>query len=519
MVKPPNILIIDLGSQFTLLIKRTLQELGFRSVVLNPGRAAPWIAKHPDLQAVILSGGPASVYEKDAPRPPEGILELRRADGSFAPVLGICYGMQWMVQEMGGSVEQNATHREYGRSQILLNGGSAACRLFLDTPDSQEVWASHGDSVSQLPSSMMVVAQNRQNGIVACMSNDRRLIGVQFHPEVQHTPFGAKMLDNFAHQISGCKQDWIPSSLVDDIRGHALETLAGKKAVIGFSGGVDSCTNAAILAPVMKKDLLAVTIDAGNLREGEVDEICEHARIIGLQHLVLSLKHHFVPAVGSTTDAGKKREIFSKIYEEILCRSARNFGAMGVVQGSLAPDRIESGATGGAVIKRHHNVGGEYPGLIQLHVLGELFKDEVRTLARDALNLPERIWRRHPFPGPGLFLRLIGVAATPESLEIARWADARTKDILVHHEILNRLSQYLVGFAALQTVGVKGDAPVYSGMALVRAVETNDFMTARGSYFPEDVAREINRTLTKHPNIVRALFDPTDKPPATTEFE
>ncbi len=509
----PHILIVDLGSQYTLVIGRTLRELGFRSVILDPKRAGKWIAQHrADLKAVILSGGPSSVYDTDAPQPPTGVLELG------LPVLGICYGMQWMAQALGGKVEPAAGHREYGASRITLTGGDYGSWLFLGLPNEQSVWTSHGDTVTVPPPGFRVAARNPENGTAAFFHPEQQLMGVQFHPEVHHTPHGKAMLKNFAQVVAACTPDWRPTALVDAIRETAINSIGDQKAVIGFSGGVDSTTIAAILSPVLGKRILGVTIDAGNLRQNETVEIARHAAAAGLTHAVIERSERFIRAVGVSTDSEEKREAFKHAYRETLTHAAQQFGATTVIQGTLATDRIESGATGGDTIKSHHNVGLTFEGLAQIHPVDHLFKYEIRALAEE-LKLPESVCHRQPFPGPGLFLRIVGVPVTVELLELVRWADAEVRRILEAHGLYHGLSQLVVSYLGVKTVGVKGDKRKYGGMLMVRAVDTQDFMTAKGVYLPEDVFREINSTLVKHPSIVRAVLDPTDKPPATTEPE
>lgn len=508
----PKILIIELGSQYTLLIERTLRELGYRSVVLNPERAAKWIGKNP-LNAVILSGGAASVYDKDAPKPPEGILSLSAETGTAVPILGICFGMQWLVKRFGGTVGSVEGKREYGEAVIRL--ARSPGKLFSRMPRDQRVWMSHGDSVTSLPEGFGVLASS-STGAIAAMGNGS-VWGVQFHPEVTHTRYGRTVLRNFM-EIAGCEKDWVPLSMIDSIQNEVLGELGDRTAVIGFSGGVDSTTLAAILSPVLGDRLRPVAIDGGNLREGEVDEIMAHAAAAGVALSIVDAKEAFRRALDGVTDAEEKRARFRKVYADILVSEAKRMGAQAVLQGTLAPDRIETGATGGAPIKTHHNVGLDMGGLLQVHPLGDLFKYEVRALAK-AVDLPKSVWNRQPFPGPGLFIRVVGTPATPEKLAIVRWADARVREVLERAGVYDTLAQLVVAYVGVNTVGVKGDGRVYRGAIVVRAVETADFMTVRGVHLSDAVEDEICSVLTGHPDIVRVWFDPTKKPPATTEME
>ena len=512
MAHLPNVAIIELGSQYTLLIERTLRELGVRSVILDPKRAKSWLEKHP-LKAVILSGGAASVYDDDAPQPPKEVLSLRREDGKPIALLGICYGMQWLTHQLGGEVKAIDGNREYGDATIRLSG--SADSFFADTPNSQRAWMSHGDSVTTLPQGFTVLARSEAD-TVAAMQNGS-VWGVQFHPEVSHTPHGKTILTNFL-RFAECEQDWEPSSVVASIQANATAHLGNERVIFGFSGGVDSTTVSAILAPVLGERLQAVTIDGGHLREGELEEIKRHAEAAKVSLRIMDARDEFNAVMHDTIDAEEKRRRFKQVYTSLFIRAAQDFGATAVLQGTLAPDRIESGATGGAVIKSHHNVGLDMGNLLQLHPIDYLFKYEVRALAKE-VGLPESVWNRQPFPGPGLFLRVVGVPATPDKLDIVRWADARVREILIRHGLYDQLSQLVVSYMGINTVGVKGDARVYRGSIVVRAVETIDFMTAEGVWFPKLAVNEIKRVLTSHPEIVRAWFDPTDKPPATTEME
>ena len=510
----PKVAIIELHSQTTLLIERTLRELGVRSVILDPKRAAGLFKANP-FQAVILSGGAASVYEDGAPQPPEEVLSLLREDGQQVAILGICLGMQWLAQRLGGQVAPVSGNREYGKAVLNLAGSGISDEFFSETPRNQTVWMSHGDSVISLPEGFAALAHSKA-GTIAAMRKGH-IWGVQFHPEVTHTEYGKMMLRNFL-RFAGCGQDWAPSSLVDSIRENTLKQLGDGKAVIGFSGGVDSTTLTAILAPVLPERLLAITIDGGQLREGELEEIRNHAGAAGVELLVIDAREEFAEAMAGITDAAEKRVRFKKVYVAILTREAKRFGATHVIQGTLAPDRIESGLTGGVEIKGHHNVGNDMGDLVQLHPIGDLFKYEVRALAQE-IGLPESVWGRQPSPGPGLFIRVVGVPATPDKLEIVRWADARVREILERRGIYGKLAQLVVAYIGVDTVGVKGDARAYGGAIVVRGVETIDFMTARGVHLPDDVEDEISTLLTSHPKIVRVWYDSINKPPATIEYQ
>ncbi len=512
----PKIVIVDLGSQYTLVIERTIRELGMRSVVLSPERAGKWIATH-EVNAIILSGGAASVYEKNAPQPPSDLLRILR-EGTYVPVLGICYGMQWISQHLGGKVESVTASRDYGPAEVIIESSG---KLFAGIDSNvQKVWASHGDTVTVTPPGFAVTARSVADNSIAAMEDlDGNVFAVQFHPEVTHTPEGKLILRNFLQGIAGCKGDWEPSSIVTEVQDRLKAGIApDEKAIFGFSGGVDSTVLAALAAPVLGKRLLAVVIDGGHLRENEMDEIHRHAAAADVQLQVIDARDDFQRLMAHTIDAEDKRKFFKRVYAAALRKAAEDFGASIIFQGTLAPDRIESGVTGGALIKSHHNVGLDFGGLKEAHPIDHLFKYEVRALARE-LKLPKSVWNRQPFPGPGLFLRVNGIPATQDKLEIVRWAEARVREILERRGLYETVSQLVVHLLGTKMVGVKGDARVYAYPMVVRAIRTVDFMTATGVHFDEETEDEIATALGRHPEIVCVMFNPTDKPPATTEPE
>ena len=499
-MQAPQVAIIELGSQFTLLIERSLREIGYRSIILNPAHARDWLMEHRP-KAVILSGGASSVYDADAAQPPSEVLTLMHNDGQQVQVLGICYGMQWLAHRLGGFVQASDGRREYGEASVsICESGS----MFDGTPWRQQVWMSHGDSVLSVPEGFEIMALS-ESGSIAAMKRGH-LWGVQFHPEVTHTTHGKVLLENFMLSASAVK-DWTPSSMIHEIREKTVREIGAERAIFGFSGGVDSTTLAALLAPALGEQLLAVTIDGGQLRENELGEIRRHAEHAGAQLRTVDARSEFATVLAGITDAEEKRKRFKRLYVSLLQTVARQFAAKYVLQG-----------TGGAKIKSHHNVGLDMGELVQLHPVDHLFKYEIRALAGD-LGLPESVSKRQPFPGPGLFLRVVGTPATPEKLDVVRWADAQVREILIRHRLYDQISQLVVAYIGVDTVGVKGDGRVYKGSIAIRAIETADFMTAQGMWLPKEAVTEIKRIVTAHPEIVRVWFDPTDKPPATTEFE
>lgn len=503
-----QVLIIDCGSQYTLVIERTIRELGVRSAVYSPEGARKWLAANKP-KCVILSGGPKSVFDEDAPQVPEEVFSLG------VPILGICYGMQYIAKRFGGRVSSNVKEKGYGEVKVTIERPDDP--LLKGMYGRYVAWESHGDAVSALTNAFQRIISSESHIYSGMSSLQSRIWGLQFHPEVHHTECGKQILSNFLFGISGCEKDWSASSLIALIQDEAERKIGNGKLLLLYSGGVDSCTKAAILRPVLGNRMLGLCIDGGQLREGEIDEIRGNARAVGVPFKIVDSTDLFQDAFAGITHAEGKRKAFQYIYGNIARQEAERFGATIVGQGTLATDKIETEAAGH--IKTHHNVGVDLGNLNMFDPLSGLFKYEVRALARE-LGLPESISERMPFPGLGLFVRVIGAPPTPERLQIVRWADARVTEILKRTGEYCSISQLVVAlFCGDLTVGVKGDGRIYGPSVVVRAVKTFDFMTASGVVFQPDTQSEIASVLTKHPSIGRALFDPTNKPPATIEFE
>ena len=508
-----QILVIDLGSQYTEVIRRSLRYLGFRSIVLKPEASLAWVLENKP-KGIILSGGSASVYEESSPKIPKELLTLN------IPILGICFGMQWLAyMHDADAVQAVKEGKSYGPVEInfLQAGGS---ELFKGLPENINAWSSHGDSVRKVPADFRIIATSKGGAVIESMeSTSRKLWGVQFHPEVNQTEDENIILNNFAKNICACEVDYSKEDTIKEIGDNTKKLLGDGKAIIGVSGGVDSTTLAAILAPALGENLKAFFIDTGGMRKGEIEKVKNIAIKAGVKiEVIEKYKNKFVENIGTTIDAEEKRAKFREVYGEVFREVARDFGATHMIQGTLATDLIESGSLGeSALIKTHHNVDLDL-GLKEIMPLADFFKFEVRDLAKE-FGLEELIAKRQPFPGPGLYLRVVGVPVTEELLEIVREADYDVAEILKKHNLYDSIAQTIVALFGTKTVGVKGDGRVYGYSMIVRTVETTDFMTVKGFYLPKEVCEEISSALAKHPKIVRVMFDWTSKPPATTEFE
>ncbi|GAA6744208.1 glutamine-hydrolyzing GMP synthase [Thermus antranikianii] len=502
------VLVLDFGSQYTRLIARRLRELRVFSLIL-PGRASlEEILKHKP-QALILSGGPNSVFDPDAPRPDPRVLTLG------LPTLGICYGMQLLAQELGGRVERIG-RAEYGKALLTRYQGP----LFKGLEGEVQVWMSHQDAVTELPPGWRVVAETEENPVAAMEAPDGKTFAVQFHPEVAHTPKGMQILENFL-EIAGVKRDWTPEHVLESLVKEVRERVGEDRVLLAVSGGVDSSTLALLLAKA-RVNHLAVFVDHGLLRLGEREEVEGALRALGVNLRVVDARERFLTALKGVEDPEEKRRIIGREFVEVFSQVAREAGPFRfLAQGTLYPDVIESaGEPGAAKIKSHHNVGG-LPEDLKFELLEPfrlLFKDEVRELAL-LLGLPDPIRLRHPFPGPGLAVRILG-EVTEEKLDILRRADDIFISLLKEWGLYSQVAQALAVLTPVRSVGVAGDERKYGYVLALRAVTTEDFMTADWARLPLDFLDEAARRITQRvPEIGRVVYDLTSKPPATIEWE
>ena len=509
-----KILILDFGAQYTQLIGRTVRELGVYCEIF------PWdvdyhLIEEFDPKGVILSGGPASTYEADTPKAPQSLFE------SGLPVLGICYGMQTMVDQLGGQVE-NAAHREYGHAII---DSVTDCRLLGEKDRTLDVWMSHGDRVTTLPDGFQVVASSENSPYAAIADENRHYYGVQFHPEVTHTVEGTRMLSRFVHDICKCGSDWMPANIILSLIEEIQKKVGQDDVILGLSGGVDSSVVAALLHRAIGGQLTCIFVDTGLLRLHEGDQVMEtFAEHLGVKVIRVNAESEFMKRLAGVIDPEQKRKIIGNLFVEIFEREAARYkNAKWLAQGTIYPDVIESAGNkhGKAkVIKSHHNVGG-LPSDMQLELLEplrELFKDEVRKIGID-LGLPERMVFRHPFPGPGLGVRILG-EVKKEYADILRQADAIYIEELYRNDLYDQVSQAFAVFLPVKSVGVVGDNRAYEYVIALRAVETVDFMTANWTHLPYDLLAKISsRIINEVRGISRVTYDISSKPPATIEWE
>ena len=508
------IAILDFGSQYGQLIARRVREHNVYSRICPAGTTAQELSQMP-LKGIILSGGPASVYAPGAPRCDEKIFEIG------VPILGICYGMQLGCQILGAEII-GAESREYGRAALTIADKSD---LFANLPDETLVWASHGDQVGNLGHGFATLGMTKTCPHAAIRHRDKRFFGVQFHPEVSHTPRGGVILENFLYDICGCRGDWKMSDFVSEAVKSIKQRVGDAKVICGLSGGVDSSVVASLVHKAIGDQLVCILVDNGLLRKNERESIVstfrDHFRI---DLRVVDWSEPFLSALAGVTDPQRKRKIIGAEFIEAFKSEADTIHNAGfLAQGTLYPDVIESGSKDGnpaANIKLHHNVGGlpAELGFELIEPLRDLFKDEVR-LVGEYLGLPEDIVWRHPFPGPGLAVRVIG-EVTPERLAVLRDTDEILIDEIKAAGLYRTISQALTVLVPVSTVGVMGDERSYENVIAVRAVETSDFMTADFSHIPYEVLGTISsRIINEVRGVNRVVYDISSKPPATIEWE
>ena len=517
-----RILILDFGAQYAQLIARRVREAGVYCELYS------WDTPIDEIRAfaprgIILSGGPESVTQADAPRAPPEIFDMK------IPILGICYGQQTMAAQLGGEV-QGSDKREFGYARVRMHGHS---RLFRDIRDERmddgsewlHVWMSHGDRVTKLPPGFKVIAATDHAPLAGIADEARGFYGVQFHLEVTHTTQGRTILQRFVHDICGCGSLWTPGNIVDSMVESVRAQVGTDDVLLGLSGGVDSSVVAALLHRAIGKQLTCIFVDNGLLRLNEGDQVMEtFARHMGVKVIRVDAEDRFLSALKGIADPEQKRKIIGRVFIEVFEDEAKKIkNSRWLAQGTIYPDVIESAAAKtrkAHVIKSHHNVGGlpERMHLKLLEPLRELFKDEVRRIG-DELGLPQQMVYRHPFPGPGLGVRILG-EVRKEYADILRQADAIYLEELYRHDLYDKVSQAFAVFLPVRSVAVLGDARAYDYVVALRAVETVDFMTATWAHLPYEVLGRIsNRIINEVKGISRVVYDISGKPPATIEWE
>ena len=517
-----RILILDFGSQYTQLIARRVRETGVFCELY------PWDVSDKDVRdfnpnGIILSGGPESVIAAEPPQAPSAVFELG------VPVFGICYGMQTMAAQLGGAVETSA-QREYGYAQVRARNHTALLSDIEDHVTAEgygmlDVWMSHGDRVTEIPDGFRVMASTDNAPLAGMADETRHFYGVQFHPEVTHTKQGGRILERFVKEICGCQSLWTSSNIIEDTIQSVREKVGTDEVILGLSGGVDSSVVAALLHRAIETQLTCIFVDNGLLRYQEGDQVmATFAEHMGVRVIRVDAETRFLTALAGEVDPEKKRKIIGNLFIEIFEEESEKLSnAKWLAQGTIYPDVIESagGKTGKAhVIKSHHNVGG-LPDDMKLGLvepLRELFKDEVRELGIE-LGLPPEMVQRHPFPGPGLGVRILG-EVKKEYADLLRLADHIFIDELYKHDLYHKTSQAFTVFLPVKSVGVMGDGRRYDYVVALRAVETIDFMTARWAHLPYDFLDLVSRRIINEvQGISRVAYDISGKPPATIEWE
>ncbi|MBC7187700.1 MAG: glutamine-hydrolyzing GMP synthase [Calditrichaeota bacterium] len=513
MVGEEFILVLDFGSQYTQLIARRIREVGVYSRIVRYDVPAEEVQRLGP-RGLILSGGPASVFEPGAPHPDPGIFSLD------IPILGICYGLQVTAHLLGGKVARAAT-REYGHAELFVDQHD---ELFAGLGGRQRVWMSHGDQVVKLPPGFQVLAHTVDAPIAAVGDAKGKIYGLQFHPEVVHTAKGREILWNFLHRVCGCAGGWSAGSFIEQTVANIRQQVGDRRAICALSGGVDSSVAAVLTARAIGKQLTCVFVDTGLLRQGEADEVrATFSQGFPFDFRFVDASERFLSKLRGVTDPEEKRRVIGAEFISVFEEEARRVqGVEFLVQGTLYPDVIESTSTRGpsAKIKTHHNVGGlpERMGLRLIEPLRELFKDEVRQVGRQ-LGLPERLLGRHPFPGPGLAVRIPG-EVTPARVALLQQADKIFIDALRESGWYDRVWQAFAVLLPVRSVGVMGDERTYEAVVALRAVTSQDGMTADWARLPHELLAAVsNRIINSVRGVNRVVYDVSSKPPSTIEWE